>query len=329
MAAVEGNAGEAGSLRDAGNDGGSADEFAAWVRRELGRSPLRGQGFGDLLDSACTVLCRIRQSLASLPDNEGKAVWQRLMKRGRMLKEANEALPVVARVLQWIDVIRRTDLRPITVIDLCSGVGYLSLFLSELLAQSGRSGIVARFVLVDSAWPMGNQEGPLGANHINPAHLAKGVWSHIIGFRKQDLKASSGQRQLAQYVLGRAPGPVAVLGVHLCGLLAIRAVQFYNDHPRCCFFALKPCCLPDAKLAKQKYAWQLGGHVIDAREVWSKVQGQRRMNAHDVRNAMMMQVCGSGKYSRGKWKGTAPKGQDRSSFHRWCVSFVLRLPVPT
>ena len=128
---------------------------------------------------------------------------------------------------------------PITILDLCSGVGYLSLLLSELLESSGPD-VVARFVLVDEAWPRGDNTGPLRPGHINKDHLTlEGVWSHEILCRKCDFKSSYGHRELAKYVLARAPGPVAVLGVHLCGLLSLKAVQFYNDHPRCSFFALK------------------------------------------------------------------------------------------
>ena len=30
------------------------------------------------------------------------ATWQRLMKRGRLLKEVNEVLPVAAKVIEWV-----------------------------------------------------------------------------------------------------------------------------------------------------------------------------------------------------------------------------------
>ena len=282
-------------------------EFESWVRGELARSPLAEQGFAELLSRAVTILCRIRSVLAEPERREkGKSVWQRLMKNGRMLKEVNEVLPIAARVLRWVDEVRPFAAGPITVLDLCSGVGYLSLLLSELLEASGPD-IVARFVLVDHAWPRVDHAGAPMPHHINPEHLnLPGVWSHEIVCRRYDLKSSSGHRELAQHVLARAPGPVAVLGVHLCGLLSVRAVQLYNDHPRCCFFALKPCCLPDSQLARRAYVWQIGGHQIDARD-----------------------VCGSGnnRYLHGKWRGDAPKELERATFERWCEHLVAGIDV--
>ena len=53
-----------------------------------------------------------------------KAVWVRLMKGGRMLKEMNEVLPVVRRVLGWLAAWPAGAPRA-TVVDLASGVGYL------------------------------------------------------------------------------------------------------------------------------------------------------------------------------------------------------------
>lgn len=45
-------------------------------------------------------------------------------------------------------------------------------------------------------------------------------------------------------LLEPAPGPVIILGIHLCGLLSIRAIETFNRGPKCVAFALKPCCLP-------------------------------------------------------------------------------------
>ena len=79
--------------------GADAAEFEEWVREELGRSPLVSQGFESLLHKAGDVMVRIRATLIA---QDHKAVWQRLMKGGRMLKEVNEVLPMVARLLDWL-----------------------------------------------------------------------------------------------------------------------------------------------------------------------------------------------------------------------------------
>ena len=62
----------------------------------------------------------------------------------------------------------------VTVIDLCSGVGYLSIITSELLHDlygGAEQSPVCRFVLVDRAFPMLNNTDTIKSHHINPSHL--------------------------------------------------------------------------------------------------------------------------------------------------------------
>ena len=49
-----------------------------------------------------------------------------------------QALPVAARLLQWLEDNVPEDGQKITVIDLCSGVGYMSILVSELLQGARR-----------------------------------------------------------------------------------------------------------------------------------------------------------------------------------------------
>lgn len=100
-------------------------------------------------------------------------------------------------------------------------------------------------------------------------------------YRKYDLKDQSSLRKgLGKHVIERAPGPLMLLGVHLCGTLSIRAVQVFNDFPKCVFLALKPCCLPHPALGDRGVAWRLGQHTIMAKD-----------------------VVGAGRYKKGKWVG--------------------------
>jgi len=208
-------------------------------------------------------------------------------------------LPVVGRVLENIRNVEDHETQ-ITIVDLCSGVGYLSIILAELLAGNPN---IARFVLVDNAFP--NRDAEAKPHHINPAHLmADDLWPIELTHRRYNLKSSSGHRQLEQHILARAPGPVMLLGVHLCGVLSIHAVQLFNDHPRCSFFALKPCCLPPIALAKQKFVWHVGGHIIDAKE-----------------------VSAPGKYNKGKWKGPEPKSQQKPKFVAWGLHLHASIDV--
>ena len=137
--------------------------FDAWLHQSMQASPLSTQGFGSLLDKAADCFCSIRQRLLSRGEH---AIWKRLNKRGRLVKELNEVLPVVAQVLEWVQEAEVNCPEPITFVDLCSGVGYLSMLLSELL---GDVPLVARFVLVDGSFPQSNVEPK--SHHINPSHL--------------------------------------------------------------------------------------------------------------------------------------------------------------
>lgn len=250
------------------------------------------QGFGPLVEQAVQVVLSLRRRL-------DKATWLRLLKGGRMLKEINEVLPVVARLLAYIEELDVEKGQEITIVDLCSGIGYLSILLAELLRGSVK---IASFVLVDKRWPMLNAETE--KHHINPMHLQQDLWPFELAHRKYDLKSSSGQRQLQKHIISQVPGPVALLGVHLCGVLSLHAIQFFNDHPRCTFLALKPCCLPPLDMAKQKYVWTIGGHSIEA-----------------------VDVCAPGKYVKSKWKGPQRKADQRAIFLRWASGLLGSISV--
>eukprot|EP00929_Paragymnodinium_shiwhaense_P122504 TRINITY_DN9530_c0_g1_i3.p1 TRINITY_DN9530_c0_g1~~TRINITY_DN9530_c0_g1_i3.p1 ORF type:complete len:453 (+),score=95.98 TRINITY_DN9530_c0_g1_i3:56-1414(+) len=266
------------------------EDFEEWVRSELRKSPLREQGFEKLLEEAADAILRMRaRLLGSSPDAQ---LWSRFVKHGRLLKEVNEALPVASRVLDYVSC-HASD-KPLTVVDLCSGVGYLSALLAELLAARGLADRVARFVLVDKAWPLMNAETK--SHHINPAHVRDVTWPTELTYRRYDLKGSAGHRQMAQFIFQTAPGPIVLLGIHLCSVLSLHAVQLFNDHPRCTFLALKPCCLPNRKLARQKFVWKFGCHCIDSRD-----------------------VCADGQYSKGRWVGAHSKGSQRATFRRWAA----------
>eukprot|EP00928_Gymnodinium_smaydae_P031948 TRINITY_DN23280_c0_g1_i1.p1 TRINITY_DN23280_c0_g1~~TRINITY_DN23280_c0_g1_i1.p1 ORF type:complete len:362 (+),score=52.66 TRINITY_DN23280_c0_g1_i1:53-1138(+) len=270
----------------------SVEGLETWARSELGSSPLCDQGFAALIEDVIRIVVSLRRRL-------DKATWLRLLRGGRIFKELNEVLPVAARLLQYVEALDVKEGQELTIIDLASGIGYLSILLSELLRASRK---IARFVLVDDRWPMLNAETK--PHHINPMHLQSGTWAFELSYRKYDLKSGSGQRQLQNHVVSQASGPVAVLGVHLCGVLSLHAVNFFNQHPRCTFLALKPCCLPPMDWAKQKYVWRLGDVSIEA-----------------------VDVCAPGKYKKSKWTGPQRKAEQRATFQRWALNLLDAIHV--
>lgn len=273
------------------------EEFAAYVHDALSSSPLHSQGYGELLTRAAAVVCDLRRRLVAA--GEG-ATWMRLMKNGRMLKELNEVVPVAARVLEHVNAVASRGDGPLTIVDLCCGVGYLSILLAELLR--GREKDVARFVLVDYAFPMRGAEPK--ETHINIAHLNReDLWPFELTWRKYDLKKTPTHHGFKEHIVGRAPGPLAIIGVHLCGVLSLRGVQMFNDNPRCTFLALKPCCLPPMMCAKNNFVWTLNGHEVDARK-----------------------VSAAGRYSKNKWLGPN-KSRLKDTFDTWAEELAASVAV--
>lgn len=140
-----------------------------------------------------------------------------------LIQRTHSETRVFFSVLAWLD--RRPAGEPrATIIDLCSGVGYLSILLGELLGLAGRER-VERLVLVDLAFPLLNM--PPSSKNINPAHLnLADFWPIELTYRKYNLTKATGQRMMEQHVLQRSEGPVLLLGVHLCGVLSLR----YRTH---------------------------------------------------------------------------------------------------
>ena len=252
-----------------------------------------------------------------------------------MVKEFLEAAPILHAVVQMVDAASLPD-NPsdpddgkFTIVDLASGKGYLSMILSELLPPEK----VTKIVLIDKAWPMcGSIPQPHHMNwdHIYGNHtlqeISKGTdgggrgggipfletggsvsgtyfstWPIPLHTSKQDLKQKCNLRQLKKRLFDKAPGPVIVLAIHLCGLLSLRAVDIFNDNPDTIrFLALKPCCLPTIIHAKRDEIFTFSnGHSFD-----SKL------------------VCSSGSWSSKEWHGP-PRWHLEPKFHSWVDNLFL------
>lgn len=169
-----------------------------------------------------------------------KTTWKRLFKlsgrdgRGdgakeRVLKELNECVPVIAYVLDAVSrwnrkskeskASRESDSK-ITIVDLCSGFGILSMFLSEILPPEK----VKAIVLIDKMWPLKNQSPKTNSNQISCEHLSSPGWPIALYKRKVNIKAKRELRQIHKYVFDRASesGPTIIIGIHLCGSLSNR-----------------------------------------------------------------------------------------------------------
>ena len=134
-------------------------KFVAWLQSELEASPAAA-AYPELMsmEGCGAAVLRWRRRY------RGNArLWKRLFKRDRVLKEIEETAPIVDRALRWVSS-RPEGSPPVTVVDLCSGKGYLGMLLSEMLSPEK----VERIVLVDKAWPT------CGADEVLPHHIQLG-----------------------------------------------------------------------------------------------------------------------------------------------------------
>ena len=226
--------------RPPAREAGDADQD--WISGELQKLPF-ARLYPDIAERAVGIISSWRTRL-------GKAAWTRTMRRHRIFKELNEIAPVIARVEAELGR-RAADAPPVTIVDLCSGFGYLSMFLSDMLPPVQ----VARINLVDSMWPLGGavaKDKPAdGEGQINGEHIRDSKWPIALHMRKQDIKKGRGARQMQKHVFEPAH-EVFILGVHLCRALSPKAVMLFNECAKVTLLVLKPCCLPGRKLAEQQ-----------------------------------------------------------------------------
>ena len=291
-------------------------EFEALMSQVLQKDPISVK-YPEIFHLAPSCLVKWRQRYRG-----NRSVWKRLFNQERVLKEFIEAAPIIDAVRIFVDhtttPISETD--KFTVIDLASGKGFLSMFLSEMLPPSK----IKRFVLMDKAWPMHGAEpqahhmswehiyGELPPSSLDPSGttttgndegkpplLYVDTWPIPLATSKQDLKHGNQRRNLEEKFLSNEP--VILLAVHLCGTLSLKAVNFFNDHPNVIrFFALKPCCLPGMIHAKRHEVFSFGDH-------------------HSFDSKL---VCVHGKWNKDKWRGPL-RAKLEAYFEVWARNLFL------
>ena len=278
---------------DGGGVASSDDEepaFRAWLAESLAEAPRRDL-YGPLYEECAEAVVRWRRRFYGDP-----ALWKRLMKE-RVVKELIECAPVIAATRDFVAA-SGDPARRVTIVDLCSGKGYLSMFLSEVLPADR----VERCVLVDKAWPRCFSEpkpGHINWDHIYGTHPGGArsyfeSWPIPLTTSKQDLKGGpSTTRGMVKAVFDRSEGPIAILAVHLCGTLSLRALDLFNTNDRVAFMVLKPCCLPPMIHANRNETFTVGDHAFDAAD-----------------------VCSHGRFRGSNWIGP-PRHTMQPKFERW------------
>lgn len=248
------------------------EDFARWFEEGIASCPSFAE-HEELLRECCGIVVRWRARFW-----QRKNLWARIRRGRRLYKELSEIAPVLVRVR---DAVAAFELPPdgqkLVLLDLCSGFGYMAMFLSELLAPWAHK--VDKIVLVDLQFAPHNV--PKGPQHIDPEHLHADGWPIRLTTSRCDLKAASDRRNLCRVFLSHG-APAMLLGVHLCGTLSIRAVQLYNEARPLSWLALKPCCLPGMVHAQRREVFRMGCHAFPAHE-----------------------VCVHGKWNKGRWVGNS------------------------
>lgn len=226
--------------------------------------------------------------------------WSKMMKRTqgpipRILKELNEAAPVVDRLLRFVEAefVRSEQLtqhkEKFTVVDCGSGLGILSMFLAEIMKQTQ----IEEFYLVDKMWPQKNVDSTKSDGlHMTRGHIDDVQWRIPLKTLKIDLKQGRDLADLVHYIFEngtkatRGTGNrigltgstsfsvpkknrILLLGVHLCGSLSLRFLDLVNrNRATVAFAALKPCCLPGKMHLRQKMLYSVGSFQFTAEDLY-------------------------------------------------------------
>ena len=284
--------------------GWTDEQFKFWFGKKLAAHPLMDK-YPRIQATAPRAVTAWRARYRGNP-----TLWRRVFTVDRVIKELVEAAPILDAVIQIVDETDIEETGNLTVLDLASGRGFLSMYLSETLPKEK----VEKIILVDKAWPMCNAEEVLphqmSWEHIygnrtnsledgdgsssSPSSTYFDTWPIHLHTSKQDLKQKCTKRQMKKFIFDRAPGPVLILAVHLCGVLSLRAVEMFNFYPdKVQFLALKPCCLPPMAYANRGDVFEIGGHCFDASD-----------------------VCAVGRFRGKRWYGP-PRWHLEGRFEKW------------
>jgi len=179
----------------------------------------------------------------------GSKFWKKT--RRNLPKEWNESAFVMEELVRVVDDYDMNNVanqdKPLTILDMCSGIGYLSMFLSHLLPPHKVSRIIPIDVLFRShADPTigEEEEEEEDGKHLSTAHFTHAIHPIPIKPRRANIKSRREMRQIIEHCVQKAPGPVIILGIHLCKALSVHTVRLFLQAPNACRLYLKPCCLP-------------------------------------------------------------------------------------
>lgn len=246
-----------------------AKDDVALICSKLSSLPIATQH--PVLLAQCRPIIRLWHDTFSIAN---PPLWNRM--RRALPKELNESAFIIDEMMTFFDDTSNVvgSEPPYTIVDMCSGVGFLSMFLSHLLPADKCSRIWAidtLFELSDEALDgvvvdavsIGNKQddgkvdrddvkGAANRIHLTSDHLTSTIHPIPIKPRKANIKKGRELKQIAMHCIDRAPGPTIILGVHLCKSLSVHTVRLFNASPKARRLYLKPCCLPGRKELRRR-----------------------------------------------------------------------------
>ena len=286
-----------------------------FIEFELKQLPV-GKMHPDLVEKAVEIVEKWKKDFPL-------SVWTRTVKGDRVAKEFNESAPVIARMIKFVDEEFEKPANEgerITIVDLCSGFGYLGMFLSEMLDKNK----VRKIYLIDKEWPQFGSKPK--ENRMSNAHIVGiedqdngeeggiGSWtpkySIPLLIRKVDLKAYDNVQSMAIHVFGETrhlKSPLVILGIHLCGTLSFKACEMFNANANAIKLILKPCCLPN---------WAIVHQYRDYLDPPTDYFGPFGSQKFYVKTR---DVCAKGKWKKNTWIGP-PRQTLEPKFNLWAES---------
>jgi hypothetical protein len=171
-------------------------------------------------------------SSAAIRETLAKPSLHNFNARKRFTKELTEVLGMVSRLQRIVSASGRAD-ESWHVIDLCCGKG----FLATLTAICFPSFVVTAVdKLIDAYLP-----------HYEAAGIDNVRYSQL------DVMSPGFPDEMARLARDENHGdgrPVVIMGMHLCGLLSVRALELLRKVPGVRGVVIAPCCLPCQKLSE-------------------------------------------------------------------------------
>jgi len=143
------------------------------------------------------------------------------------------------------------------------------------------------------------------------------------------INAKSGRelRGLAHHVI-RDPRPTFICGIHLCGTLALRAIQMFNDgvNSGCGVsgLILSPCCLPRRQHRERQFVYSVGGHKFSCEELHDK-KANPGLTAYEVYQEHLMACIGTSQKKRETMASLGKEDKD-AAYQDKNVFFIAEAP---